>query len=457
MTASETEPGEPASGSAQGGEETAEPAAPAAPVAPERVLVRDLAAHEGRQVALAGWILTRRDLGGISFLVLRDRTGVVQCVLEGMTVPLHESAVRVTGKVVAHKKAPGGYEVQVNQLEVVSEATTPPPVELSKEEWGANPETLLTYRHVSVRSPSSRAVLKVQSELVRAFRAYLDALDFTEIFTPKLVSAGAEGGANLFEVDYYGKRAYLAQSPQLYKQIMVGVFERVYETAPVYRAEKSHTHRHLAEYLSLDVEFGFITGDAEVMDLEEGLLRSMLAAVEASSGRELAELKAEPAMLSEAFPRITLLDARQLVSERYGHATGGKDLDPEAERLVGRWAKEEHGSDFVFVTNDPQAARPFYTYPEQNGLTRGFDLLFRGVEITSGGQRVHEESVLREELTKRGMDPSDFEDYLQVFRHGMPPHGGFAIGAERLTALLLGVHNVRFARAFPRDEQRLRP
>lgn len=422
-----------------------------------RALVRDLAHYDGETVNLAGWVLTRRELGGISFLVLRDRTGVVQCVLEGKGVPLHESSVRVTGKVVAHPKAPGGYELHVTDLSVVSEATTPPPVELSKEEWGANPETLLAYRHVSVRSPRTRAVLKVQAELVRAFRNYLDDLDFTEIFTPKLVSAGAEGGANLFEVDYYGKRAYLAQSPQLYKQIMVGVFERVYETAPVYRAEKSHTSRHLAEYLSLDVEFGFINSDTDVMDLEEGLMRHMFACVSERCSRELAELGAPPVELGEVIPRITLLEARDLVAERYGHVTGGKDLDPEAERLVCQWAREEHGSDLVFVTNYPQAARPFYTYPIENGLTRGFDLLFRGVEITSGGQRVHTESVLREELTKRGMEPSDFEDYLQVFRHGMPPHGGFAIGAERITALLLGISNVRFARAFPRDEQRLRP
>lgn len=452
MTASGNDTGEAAAG------EPGKSEGPSGPVqAAPRVLVRDLAHYDGESVALAGWVLTRRELGGISFLVLRDRTGVVQCVLEGKSVPLHESAVRVAGKVVAHPKAPGGYELHVSQLELISEATTPPPVELSKEEWGANPETLLAYRHVSVRSPRTRAVLKVQAELVRSFRNYLDALDFTEIFTPKLVSAGAEGGANLFEVDYYGRRAYLAQSPQLYKQIMVGVFERVYETAPVYRAEKSHTNRHLAEYLSLDVEFGFITSDADVMDLEEGLLRHMFATVKERCGRELAELGAPPVELGGAIPRLTLLEARELVAQRYDHVTSGKDLDPEAERLVGRWAKEEHGSDLVFVTNYPQAARPFYTYPEENGLTRGFDLLFRGVEITSGGQRVHSESVLREELTKRGMEPADFEDYLQVFRHGMPPHGGFAIGAERLTALLLGVHNVRFARAFPRDEQRLRP
>lgn len=423
----------------------------------ERVLVRDLAAHAGERVRLVGWILTRRDLGGIRFLVLRDRTGVVQCVLEGIDVPLHESCVAVTGTVVAHAKAPGGFELQADSLTIISEASAPPPVELSKEEWHANPDTLLQYRHVTVRSPKSRAVLKVKAELVRGFRAYLDDHGFTEIFTPKLVSAGAEGGANLFEVDFYGRRAYLAQSPQLYKQIMVGVFERVYETAPVYRAEKSHTHRHLSEYLSLDVEFGFIEDENDVMDLEEALIRSMLVRVGEECGRELAALGAELPDLSVAFPRIELLAARELVAERYGHLSGGKDLDPEAERLVGRWAKEEHGSDFVFVTKYPQGARPFYTYPLENGLTRGLDLLFRGVEITSGGQRVHRPEVLVEELRKRNMDPELFADYLEVFKHGMPPHGGFAIGAERLTALLLGVHNVRFARAFPRDAQRLTP
>jgi nondiscriminating aspartyl-tRNA synthetase len=381
----------------------------------------------------------------------------VQCVLEGLDVPLHESSVRLTGTVVAHPKAPGGFEVQVAELDVISEATVPPPVELSKEEWHTNPDTLLQYRHVTVRSPKTRAVLKVKAELVHAFRAYLDANDFTEIYTPKLVSAGAEGGANLFEVDYYGRRAYLAQSPQLYKQIMVGVFERVYETAPVYRAEKSHTHRHLSEYLSLDVEFGFIKDDGDVMELQEALVKSMLAHVESACPAELQTLGATLPDRQVPFPRIDLLTARELVAQRYGHAPLGKDLDPEAERLVGRWAQEEHGSDFVFVTHYPQEARPFYTYPLEGGLTRGLDLLFRGVEITSGGQRIHRPEVLLNELRKRKMDEAAFADYLEVFRHGMPPHGGFAIGAERLAALLLGIHNVRFARAFPRDAQRLTP
>lgn len=423
----------------------------------ERRLAAALRAHLGERVTLHGWVHQRRDLGGIQFLHLRDRSGMVQCVFEGTQPPLHESCVKVSGTVVENAKAPGGIEVQADALEVVTLATTPPPVELAKEAFHANPDTLLEYRHISVRGLAAQATLKVQAELVRAFRETLQARGFTEIFTPKLVAAGAEGGANLFEVDYYGQRAYLAQSPQLYKQIMVAVFERVFETAPVYRAERHHTSRHLAEYLSLDVEFGFIDDDADVMDLQESLLKTMVEAVGERCGPQLERLGATLPNTTVAFPRLPLLEARELVRERYGHETGGKDLDPEAERLVGRWAKEEHGSDFVFVTRYPSAARPFYTYPTGDGLTRGLDLLFRGVEITSGGQRVHEYDVLVAELRSRGMDPDAFAGYLDVFKHGMPPHGGFAIGAERLTALLLGIPNVRFARAFPRDGSRLHP
>ncbi len=418
---------------------------------------RQLPGHLDQIVTLQGWVHNRRNLGGIRFLLLRDSGGVVQCVFQGTELPLHESAVRVSGKVVSSPKAPGGLELQATSLEVVSEATIPPPVEISKEEWHANPETLLTHRAVTVRGLKARATLKVQAELVRAFRGFLDDAGFTEIFTPKLVEAGAEGGANMFEVDYYGRKAYLAQSPQLYKQIMAAVFERVYETAPVYRAELSHTTRHLSEYLSLDVEFAFIRDDSEVMDLQEQLLRTIMDSVSERCGPEFDLLGASPALTAEPFPRIPLLEARELVKERYGHESGGKDLDPEAERLIGRWALEEHGSDFVFVTHYPQAARPFYAYPLDNGLTRGLDLIFRGTEISSGGQRAHEYATLVDELNKRKLDPAEFESYLNVFRHGMPPHGGFALGAERLTALLLGTGNVRFARAFPRDSGRLTP
>ncbi len=423
----------------------------------QRTFVSELPKHIGESVTLQGWVHSRRDLGGISFLVLRDKTGIAQCVFEKTHIPMGESCVRVSGKVVEAKKAPGGLELQAKSLEIISEATEPAPIEIPKEEWHANPETLLEYRHVSLRGLKARAAMKVQAELVKGFRSYLNSEGFTEIFTPKLVAAGAEGGANLFEVDYYGKRAYLAQSPQLYKQIMVGVLERVYEVAPVYRAEQSHTSRHLSEYLSLDVEFGFIDSDADVMDMEEALIKKMMDDVRESCQAELKLFEAQVPDSSVKFPRIPLMQARELVKEKYNYETGGKDLDPEAERLIGKWAKEEHNSDFVFVTNYPQAARPFYTYPIENGLTRGMDLIFRGLEITSGGQRVHQHAMLIEELQKRKMNPEAFAGYLEVFKHGMPPHGGFAIGAERITALLLGISNIRFARAFPRDGSRLHP
>lgn len=422
-----------------------------------RTLTRDVPHREGERVLMKGWVHARRDLGGVQFLILRDRSGAAQVVLHGVELPLQESVVEVEGTVAASPKAPGGFEVQADRMDVLSLATHPTPVEIAKASWHANPDTLLQYRHVTVRGLEAQAMLKVQAELVAAFRTFLQEEAFTEIFTPKLVAAGAEGGADLFEVDYYGKRAYLAQSPQLYKQIMVAVHERVFETAPVYRAEASHTTRHLAEYLSLDVEFGFIEDDGDVMDLQERLLRGMMERVASVAAPELERLGVTPVQADEPFPRVELLEARALVEERYGHVSGGKDLDPEAERLLGTWAREEHGSDFVFVTRYPEAARPFYTYPTGDGLTRGLDLIFRGVEITSGGQRVHDAEVLVQELEKRGMDPRRFEGYLEVFRHGMPPHGGFAIGAERLTALMLGIPNVRFARAFPRDGSRLQP
>lgn len=417
----------------------------------------ELGSHLGTEVTVRGWVHNRRDLGGIQFLLLRDRAGLVQCVFNDAELPLFESCVAVRGRVVEAAKAPGGLELQARELQVISEAKAPPPVEIPKEEWHSNPETLLQYRHATIRGSKAQATLKVQAQLVRAFRQFLDSHGFTEIFTPKLVAAGAEGGANQFEVDYYGKRAYLTQSPQLYKQMMIPVFERVYEVAPVYRAEKSHTTRHLSEYLSLDAEFGFIEDDGDVMNLQEETVKAMVRQVAASCDRQLQELQAALPDTSVAIPRVPLLEARELVKERFGHSTGGKDLDPEAERLLGRWAKEECGSDFVFVTRYPQAARPFYTYPTDDGLTRGVDLIFRGVEITSGGQRIHDYDQLIAELRSRHMDPDSFRGYLQVFRHGMPPHGGFAIGAERFTALLLGIPNIRFARAFPRDGSRLQP
>jgi len=421
-----------------------------------RVLVKDLPAHVGQEVELIGFLHWRRDLGKVQFLLLRDRSGVVQVVTGGMRLPLPESSLRVRGLVVESPKAPGGLEVHAKEIEVLSPALEPTPVEIPKEEWRAHPDTLLEYRYVTLRGEKARAPLKVQAALVRGFRRYLDRQDFTEIFTPKVVRAGAEGGSGLFGVDYFEKRAYLAQSPQLYKQIMVGVFERVYEVAPVWRMEEHNTSRHLNEYLSLDVEMGFIGSEEDLMALEEELLGEMLEEALSSAGREIALLEAEWPSPPHNIPHLTHAEARRILKEELGYPVG-LDLSEEAERLLGQYARERWGSDWLFLTRYPRAIRPFYTYPEEDGTTRSFDLLFRGLEITSGGQRIHRYGDLLASLEAKGMDPEGFRGYLEVFKYGMPPHGGFAIGAERLTQKLLGLPNVRYARAFPRDRHRLTP
>ncbi|WP_456413975.1 aspartate--tRNA(Asn) ligase [Oceanithermus profundus] len=423
----------------------------------ERTLTSEVPGKVGEEVELQGWLHWRRDLGGIQFILLRDRSSIVQVVLPGgLKLPLPESAVRVRGVVVQNDKAPGGYEVQAEDLEVLQPSQQPTPVEIPKEEWRANPETLLTYRYVTLRGEKARAPLKIQSALVRGFRKYLDSQGFTEIFTPKLVRAGAEGGANLFEVDYFGESAYLAQSPQLYKQIMVGVYERVYEVAPVWRAEEHATSRHLNEYLSLDVEMGFIDSDEDVMALEEELVRAMLEEAAQTAGPELELLEVEMPKLPREIPRVPYAEAKRIVKEELGLGMGA-DLNDEAERALGAYFVEKYGTDFVFIVQYPESVRPFYTYPTDDGLTRGYDLLFRGLEITSGGQRIHDPDVIVQQLEKKGMDPQRFRDYIEVFKYGMPPHGGFAIGAERFTQKLIGLPNVRYARAFPRDRHRLEP
>ena len=423
-----------------------------------RILTRDLGAHNGQQVRLQGFLHARRDLGGVQFAVLRDVSGLAQCVGSGLTLPLPESSIEVLGTVKAHAKAPGGYEVQVSGFRVLSAAVQASPLEIPKMEWNVNPETMLDYRYVSLRGLKERAALKVQAELVRAFHEHLNAEGFTEISTPKIVSAGAEGGANLFKLDYFGEQAYLAQSPQLYKQIMVGVFERVYEVAPVYRAEEHATSRHLNEYLSLDVEMGFIDSEEDVMALENRLLGSIMAHLKENCAAEFALLGATLPEVLPHIPRIPLMEARDLVHREFGHVVHGKDLDPEAERLLCQYYAQQHGSEFVFVTKYPRVARPFYAYPEEGGeLTRGFDLLFRGIEITSGGQRINEYEMLMQSIADYKLNPESLAGYSEVFKYGMPPHGGFAIGAERLTARLLGIANVRYARAFPRDRNRLTP
>lgn len=415
--------------------------------------------RNNRAVTLHGMVHALRDLGGVTFLTLRTREGLVQCVCprrpEGVR---EECAVSVSGLLRPEPRAPGGAELAEARFTVLSRPAAPPPVPLSKKS-SLSMDTELSLRPVTLRAPRARAVFRIQAAVCRAFREFLQEEDFTEIHTPKLGRAGAEGGSSQFRVDYFGRKAVLAQSPQLYKQVMVGVFERVYEIGPVFRAEKHATQRHLNEYTSLDLEMGFLRSFTDLMALEQGFLRRLVALLRQEYAGELALLGAELPD-AEHIPAVRFDEAKRLAAEAYGYAIREPyDLEPEEEQHIGRYAKEVWGSDFVFVTHYPGRKRPFYTMddPEDPRYTLSFDLLFRGVEITTGGQRIHNYGQQVEKLKARGMEPEDFSGYLLFHKHGAPPHGGLGIGLERLTMQLCGLDNIRRASLFPRDRTRLEP
>ena len=415
--------------------------------------------RNNRAVTLHGMVHALRDLGGVTFLTLRTREGLIQCVCprrpEGVR---EECAVSVSGLLRPEPRAPGGAELAEARFTVLSRPAAPPPVPLSKKS-SLSMDTELSLRPVTLRAPRARAVFRIQAAVCRAFREFLQEEDFTEIHTPKLGQAGAEGGSSQFRLDYFGRKAVLAQSPQLYKQAMVGVFERVYEIGPVFRAEKHATQRHLNEYTSLDLEMGFLHSFTDLMALEQGFLRRLVALLRQEYAGELALLGAELPD-AEHIPAVRFDEAKRLAAEAYGYAIREPyDLEPEEEQHIGRYAKEVWGSDFVFVTHYPGRKRPFYTMddPEDPRYTLSFDLLFRGVEITTGGQRIHNYGQQVEKLKARGMEPEDFSGYLLFHKHGAPPHGGLGIGLERLTMQLCGLDNIRRASLFPRDRTRLEP
>ena len=417
---------------------------------------------DGQQVTVHGAVHALRRLGGIAFLTLRMADGLLQCVCPPEIEPEglgEECAVRVTGLVRPEKRAPGGRELAVESVEVLSRPAAPMPVPVAKRKLNLSLDTELSLRPVVLRAQRERAVFRIQAGLCRAFREYLTTQGFTEIHTPKIVHAGAEGGSNIFRLDYFGRKAFLAQSPQFYKQTMVGVFERVFEVAPVFRAEKHSTARHLNEYTSLDFEMGFIDSFADVMAMETGFLQyamELLRTEYAADGKRLGI--AIPNV--ERIPCVRFDEVKGLAAEKYGYQIRDPyDLEPEEEHAIGRYAKEEWGSDFVFVTHYPSKKRPFYAMddPADPRYTLSFDLLFRGVEVTTGGQRVHSYAEQVKKMEKRGMHPEEFESYLMIHKHGMPPHGGLGIGLERLTMQLCGLENVRCACLFPRDLSRLEP
>ena len=435
----------------------------------QRTLIGELGKNVGETVSINGWVYVRRDQGKLVFFDFRDRSGSVQGVvlpgspaMEAAKEVRNEFVVRVEGivnkrpeKNAQADKQNGDIELEIKGIEVLAAAETLP-FELDGD---LNIDTHLDNLPLTLRSARSRAIFKVQAEIVRAYRAYLNSVGFTEFQAPKLIGDDAEGSGEVFEVPYfYGRTAHLATSPQLYKQIMVGALERVFSVGIVFRAEKHSTTRHLNEYTSIDAELGFIEDHRDVMTVENALMRFIADHLRETCSREFALLGAEVPEVPETIPSMKLREAQELILKETGKDKREEpDLEPEDERWLCEWAKREKNSDFIFITHYPVSKRPMYTMedPEDPGFTKSFDLLFRGIEITTGGQRRHEYQNLIDGIRMKGLDPDKFSYYLQAFKYGMPPHGGWGMGLERLTAKFLGLQNVKEATLFPRDINRI--
>ena len=428
----------------------------------QRVFVAELPQMIGQTVKIKGWVHRLRVHSKSSFLVLRDVSGVVQCVMSTEMVNDRnlrlENCVELLGRVNNDPRAKAGIEIQVSEVVVLNEASAQLPFHSTSELETVTLETQIENRPLTLRNEKHGEVFKLQSQIVELFRGYLRENRFTEIFTSKIVASGTEGGTSLFKLRYFEKAAYLAQSPQFYKEQCVAGLERVFETGHVYRAEPHATSRHLTEYYSLDVEMGFIEGPEEIIELERGLLEHMFGEINRTKSEVLKRFGQEPLPSMAKAPVWEFGECVERLKLAYGKTGLEEDLDPEGERLLCELAMKETGTPAVFVLGFPLRARPFYTAPRgTNGAAQSFDLLFKGLEITTGGQRLHRRSELEAAISKRGMEPGAFESHLRMFELGMPPHGGFAIGAERLTAQILGLGNVREATLYPRDRNRLTP
>ena len=434
-------------------------------MAPVLVEAEQLQQHIGSQVQLHGMVYKIRKMSDFAFVLIRTKRAVVQCVYSSefsnfaLETLREESAVRITANVIAEERSRTGYELQMLAVEVLSEPEELSPIVINNKKVDTSIENLLNYRPVTLRNEKERAVFKLQEGICRAIREYLYENRFTEIHSPKLVAEGAEGGANIFTLDYFGKQAFLAQSPQFYKQMMVGVFERVFEIAPVFRAEKHDTARHLNEYTSVDFEMGFIESFEDIMQMETGMLKHIMSVLNGQYGQEL-ELLAVQLPEITIIPAVKFSEAKEMVAKAYHREIKDMhDFEPEEEKLLCELIKKQTGSEFVFVTHYPSAKRPFYAMEskENPAETLSFDLLFRGLEVTTGGQRIHNYREQVAKMEARSMNVEAFESYLMMHKAGMPPHGGLGLGLERLTSKLLHQENVRFSTLFPRDINRLTP
>ena len=425
--------------------------------------------HDGEVVSINGYIHRIREMTGFSFVIIRTASEIIQCVYAPEFSDYRwdeklceEACVTVEGKVVSSKDAKGNdrYELQIHNIKILSLPAESLPIVINKKQLdNIQLNTILDLRPISMRNPKERAIFKLQEGIAFGFRTFLMKQGFTEIRSPKINYASAEGGTNIFKLDYFGKEVFLAQSPQLYKQSLVGVYNRVFEIAPVFRAEHHDTSRHLNEYTSMDFEMGFINDFSDIMNMETGALKYIMNLLKTEYAEEVELLHTDIPEITE-IPTLKFMEAKELLINKMKYKPSDmKDFDPEEESLLGKYAKKEFNSDFIFITHYPSKKRPFYTMddPENPEFTLSFDLLFRGIEITSGGQRIHDYNMQVEKMKNLGMNPENFETYLMFHKYGAPPHGGLGIGLERLTMHLLGFKNVREATMFPRDINRVTP
>lgn len=428
----------------------------------ERRFINELNDGINQKVLLRGWVYKITDLSQVIFIKLRDKSGIIQLVCERDHIKdlRLENAIEVIGTVCSNEKAPNKIEVAVESIEIIGKTYYDKlPFEINSYKNKASLETQLDHRTISLRRPEIRAIFKVQSEIETSFREYLKERKFEQIHTAKIIDSSTEGGSEMFTVNYFDRRSFLAQSPQFYKQMMVGAgFERVFEIGHAYRAELHNTWRHLNEYVSLDVEMGFIKDEFELMDLEEGFINYLFNHLNKICKKELEMYKIK--LPNEVhIPRITLEEAHDILLKEYNKKSPIGNIDAEGEVLISKYVKEKYNCEFVFLTKYPVSKRPMYAMPDDKDkeLTKSFDLIYDGLEITTGGQRINDYNMLKENIIKFGLNPDDFDFYLETFKYGMPPHGGFAIGLERLTMKILKLANIREATLIPRDMKRLTP
>lgn len=439
----------------------------------KRIVICETPLLVGKEVRLEGWVNICRDHGKVVFIDLRDRSGYLQLVITGQNKKTFDTAkeirpefvVRVEGKVKERPKnlwnekiETGKIEVEVSDLDIISPTEGELPLDISQPELNLNLQTLLKFRNLSLRNEKIKSIFYLYAQILDSYKESLKKRGFLEIKTPKVVSAATEGGANFFKIKYFDRDAYLAQSPQFYKQMGMGIFERVFEVGPVFRAEPHFTSRHLNEYISLDAEMGFIDSYEDLMDELEKTVWDIMGSIFEKCQKVL-DLYGVRVPERVEIPRITLSEAVEILKKEFGKELEDLDIDPEGERLICEFVKKTYGSDFVFLTQYPTAIRPMYTMPSEKdkNLTNSFDLLFRGVEIATGGQRIHNYHQLVESIEKRKMKPEDFKDYLEIFKYGMPSHGGWGMGSERIAQKILGLKSVKEATLYPRDVRRITP